>query len=292
MKNWMVLSLLIPKTLAEPVSNFLMEQGATGIEEVEENVDRVRLKTYFLQEAGEKRALRSLHQYLKPLREINPQLPHIEIETASIPDQDWGENWKKFFKPLRVGSRFVVKPPWAKTRLRKGEILIEINPGMAFGTGTHATTQLCMEALEKRLKKGFSVLDVGTGSGILSIAAARLGAAEVWGIDIDPVAVEIASENVNQNGVSRQVKILKARIREIHKRFDLVVANIDFRNLKRARITMLKHIKKRGFLILSGILDKEEERLCQQYLRSGELQWVETIEEAEWVSLTFLKKGS
>jgi ribosomal protein L11 methyltransferase len=291
MKNWMVLSLLIPKALAEPMSNFLMEQGATGIEEVEENVDRARLKSYFLQNGKEKETLRALQRYLRSLRNLEPKASRIRMETASIPEQDWGENWKKFFKPIRVGSRFIVKPPWARIRLKKGEIAIEINPGMAFGTGTHPTTQLCMEALEKRLKKrGLSVLDVGTGSGILSIAACRLGAAEVWGMDIDPVAVEIARENVSQNGVSQQVKILKARIGEIHKKFDLVVANIDFRNLKRARITMRNHLKKSGFLILSGILDKEEERLCQLYLRSGELQWVETIRQGEWVCLILQKK--
>jgi len=291
MKRWLSLSLLIPKELAEPISNFLMEQGATGIEEVEEDLERERLKAYFLQDGGEKRALRSLHLYLKSLQEINPELPHIGIETGSIPEQDWGENWKKFFKPLRVGSRFVVKPPWARIRLKKGEIPVEINPGMAFGTGTHATTRLCMEALEKRLKKrGISGLDVGTGSGILAIAATRLGAAEVWGIDIDPVAVEIARENVDQNGVSKQVKILKARIGEIHKRFDLIVANLDFRSLRRTRNALLSHLKQPGLLILSGILDKEKESLRHHYVETGMLQWVETTRQGEWVCFTFLKK--
>jgi len=213
------------------------------------------------------------------------------VEISFISEQDWGENWKRFFKPVRIGSRFIVKPPWSRIRLKKGEIAIEINPGMAFGTGTHATTQLCLEALEKRLKKkGLTVLDVGTGSGILSIAAARLGAAEVWGIDLDAVAVEIAKENVIENGISQQVKIRKARIGEIRKRFDLVVSNIDFRGLRRTRRTMLSHLKKHGFLILSGILDKEEERLHQYYVATGELQWVETAQQGEWVCLTFLRK--
>jgi ribosomal protein L11 methyltransferase len=291
MKHWMALSLLIPKALVEPVSNFLMEQGATGIEEVGEDPERKRLKTYFLQDGKEKKTLLAFRRYIRSLRSIEPEASRIRTETGFVHGQDWGENWKRFFKPIRVGSRFVVKPPWAKARLRKGEIPIEIDPGMAFGTGTHATTQLCMEALEKRLKKrGLTVLDVGTGSGILSIAAARSGASEVWGIDIDPMAVEIARENVSQNGVSQQVKILKARIAEIHKRFDLVVANIDFKNLKRSRKTLSGRLKKRGFLILSGILDKEEERLCQQYLRSGELQWIEAVQKGEWVCLTLKKK--
>ncbi|MBM4278213.1 MAG: 50S ribosomal protein L11 methyltransferase [Deltaproteobacteria bacterium] len=290
MKRWLALSLLIPKELAEPISNFLMEQGATGIEEVEEDLERERLKAYFLQDGGEQRALRSLRRHLKSLQEINLKLPHSKIETASIPDQDWGENWKRFFKPLRVGSRFVVKPPWARIRLIKDEIPIEINPGMAFGTGTHATTRLCMEALEKRLKKGFSVLDVGTGSGILSIAAAQLGSGEVLGIDIDQLAVEIAKENVSRNQVSDRVRIKKGSIGDIRKRFDLVVANLDFRSLRKIRMALVRHIKRQGFLILSGVLDTEEERLRQHYIETKLLQWVETDPEGEWVCLTFRKR--
>src|SRR4030043_1171104 len=293
MKRWLALSLHIPKEWAEPISNLLMEQGATGIEEVEEDFERERLKAYFLQDGGEQRALRSLRRYLKSLQEINQKLPHIEIEAASIPEQDWGENWKRFFKPLRVGARFVVKPPWARIRLKRGEIPIEITPGMAFGTGTHATTKLCMESLEKRLKKrGLSVLDVGTGSGILSIAAAQLGAEEVFGIDIDQLAVEIARENVSQNQVSDTVRIKKGRIGDIRKRFDLVVANLDFRSLKKMRIALIRHIKRHGFLILSGVLETEEERLRQHYIETKLLQWVETDLEGEWVCLTFRKKGS
>ncbi|MBS3907727.1 MAG: 50S ribosomal protein L11 methyltransferase [Syntrophaceae bacterium] len=293
MKRWLALSLLVSKELAEPISNFLMEKGATGIEEVEEDFKRERLKTYFLQDGGEQKALRSLRRYLKSLQEINPKLPHIEIEAASIPEQDWGENWKRFFKPLRVGSRFVVKPPWARIRLKRGEIPIGITPGMAFGTGAHATTKLCMESLEKRLKKrGLSVLDVGTGSGILSIAAAQLGAEEVLGIDIDQLAVEIARENVSRNQVSNKVRIKKGRIGDIRKRFDLVVANLDFRSLKKTRMALIRHIKNHGFLILSGILETEEERLRQGYMETGFLQWVDVAQEGEWVCLTFRKKGS
>lgn len=291
MKRWLALSLLISKELSEPISNFLMEKGATGIEEVEEDFKRERLKTYFLQDGGEQKAVRSLQRYLKSLQEINPKLPHIEIEAASIPEQDWGENWKRFFKPLRVGSRFVVKPPWARIRLKRGEIPIEITPGMAFGTGTHATTQLCMESLGKRLKKrGLSLLDVGTGSGILSIAAARLGAKEVLGIDIDRLAVEIARENVSRNQVSDTVRIKKGRIGDIRKRFDLVVANLDFRSLKKIRMALIRHIKRHGFLILSGVLETEEERLRQQYIDTKILQWIETDRKGEWVCLTFQKR--
>lgn len=291
MKRWLAVSLLIPKRFEEPISNFLIEQGATGVEEVDEGAEWERLKTYFLQNGKEKGVLRALHRYLRSLRNMDTELSKIKMESVSIPEQDWGKNWKRFFKPLRVGSRFVVKPPWSRIRLKRGEIPIEITPGMAFGTGTHATTRLCMEALEKRLKKkGLSVLDVGTGSGILSIAAARFGAREVYGLDTDGVAVENARENVKQNHVSDIVRIRKARIGNIRKRFDTVVANLDFRSLKRTRRALIRHLKKGGFLILSGVLEKEEGRLRQHYMETGFLQRMDVAQEGEWVCLTFRKK--
>jgi ribosomal protein L11 methyltransferase len=131
---------------------------------------------------------------------------------------------------------------------------------------------------------------VGTGSGILSIAAAQLGAGEVWGLDIDGIAIENARENVKQNSVSDIVKIRKGRIGDILKKFDVVVANIDFKNLKRMRWPLLRHLKSQGFLILSGILEGEIERLRQHYLETGYFQRPRMTHEEEWACL-ILKKG-
>jgi ribosomal protein L11 methyltransferase len=290
MKRWLVVTLLIPRNFEDGISNFLVEQGAKGIEEVDEDLNSIRLNTYFLQNGKKERILRNLHRYLKSLQTIFPEMSRPQVETISIPDQDWGENWKRFFKPTQVTSRFVVKPPWSSIRLRKKQIPIDINPGMAFGTGTHATTKLCIQALEKRAKKrGLSVLDVGTGSGILSVASAKLGAGEVLGLDIDSVAVEIARENVIQNNVSEIVRIKKGNIGNIKRKFDVVVANIDFKGLKRMRITLIGHLKKQGFLILAGILEEEGERLRQHYMKTGLLKLAEMAQEGEWVCLTFRK---
>ena len=214
------------------------------------------------------------------------------MSTAVIPEQDWGENWKQFFKPVRIGSTLVVFPPWEKARLKKGRIPVEITPGMAFGTGTHGTTQLCIEALEKRLKRRRgSVLDVGTGSGILAIVAAKLGAQEVWGIDTDPVAVEVARENVERNGVKERVRIRKGDVRRIQKTFDFVVANIDFKGLKRLKVQLLRHLNSKGFLILSGILKEEEDRIRHDYLETRALRIVEMKHRAEWACLVFKRIG-
>jgi ribosomal protein L11 methyltransferase len=290
MKRWLVVELSIPKEFGEAVSNFLIEQGAAGIEELEGDSGWERLKTYFQQNGKEKRVIYALHRYLKSLWRITPEISRSRIKTASIPEQDWGENWKRFFKPVQVTSRFWVKPPWSQVRLKRGQISIDITPGMAFGTGTHASTQLCIQALEERIKKkGLSVLDVGTGSGILSIVAAKLGAKEVRGIDIDGAAVENAIENVEKNHVSDLVRIKKGRIGDLQKKFDLIVANIDFKSLKRMERPLLNHLKDQGILILSGILKDQKEGLCERYLETGLLRCIKDTQEGEWVCLTFRK---
>ena len=288
MKRWLVILLIVPKGFKEAISNFLIEEGATGVEEIEEDSRWEKFKVYFPQNGKEKKVLRSFSRYLKSLEKIAPEMSRVQIEITSIAEQDWGENWKRFFKPVQATPTFVVKPPWLKIRLRKKQIPIDIYPAMAFGTGTHASTRLCLKALERRSgKKRVSVLDVGTGSGILSIAAARLGAHEVLGLDIDGAAVKNARENVERNRVSDIVKIRKGRVGDIQKRFDRVVANIDFKNLKRMRWPLLRHLKDQGFLILSGILTEEEERIRRYYLETGLLRWVETDREGEWACLTF-----
>jgi ribosomal protein L11 methyltransferase len=184
-----------------------------------------------------------------------------------------------------------VKPTWLKARLKKGQIPVNIDPGMAFGTGTHATTILSIQALEETLKrKRVSILDVGTGSGILSIIAAKLRAKEVWGIDIDGVAVEIARENVKMNHVSDIVKIRKGSIGHLQKKFDIIVANIDLKNLRRMRWPLLKHLKTRGFLILSGILEEEKDRIHQHYLKAGILKLIKLVQREGWICITFKKR--
>jgi len=291
MRGWMEVSLRIPKEYLEIVSNALIEQGASGIEEVEEEEENLSLlKAYFPVNEKNRRVGETLQKYFKSLKTVLPRFPSLEIKTNFIEEEDWSEGWKKYFKPIRVGSKLVVFPPWTRVRLGKGEIPILITPGMGFGTGTHSTTQLCMKALMKRLKRGVSVLDVGTGSGILSIVSARLGAKEVWGMDIDEEALELARENVKQNDVSKIVHIRKGGIGRIRKEFDLVVANIDFKTLWRIRNPLVNRLKPKGILILSGVLRGEEKKLRDHYLKISSLDYLEGKRDKEWVCLTFEKK--
>lgn len=291
LKRWLTVDLLIPADFCEPVSNFLMEQGGTGIEELAESLRRTRLKTYFPETGREGQVLRNLHRYLKSLERLHPGRFSFQVETSTTPEKDWGESWKQFFKPVRVTSRIVVKPPWSRVRLGKGQIPVEINPGVAFGTGTHATTKLCIQALENALRKrGLSVLDVGTGSGILSIVAAKLGAKEVWGVDPDGASVENAKENVARNGVSTRVRIRRGTIGCIGNTFDIVVANIDLRVLRKMRWPLVRHLASGGLLVLSGLLEREKERVEQHYLETGLLVKAGAAQMEEWVCLTFRKK--
>ncbi len=291
MKRWLVVELLIAKEIGEAVCNFLIEQGATGIEELDGDVNQERLRAYFPQDEREKRILDILRCYLKSLNGLFPGNPPAQITTASLPEQNWGESWKRFFKPVQVTPKFLIKPPWSRVRLKRGQIPVDIIPGMAFGTGTHATTILCIRALGERLRsKGRSVLDVGTGSGILSIIAAKLGAKEVWGMDIDGAAVENARGNVEKNLVSDIIKIKKGSIGSLQKKFDVIVANIDLKSLRRMRRPLIGHLKNQGFLILSGILEQEEESIRLGYLETRLLRWIKTTQEGEWVCLTFQRK--
>ena len=214
MKQWMALNLLIPQEFQEAISNFLMEQGANGLEEIEESSKGVRLKAYFPKDGKEKRIFHALSRYLKSLEDVFLRRFLIRWKRLSFRNRIGGRIGRNFLSLFRSDQGLSCFLPGRKVRLKKGQIPIEITPGMAFGTGTHATTQLCIQALETRLKKGSSVLDVGTGSGILAIVAAKLGAQEVWGIDIDQVAVEGARENVEKNGVSGIVRIRKGRSRK------------------------------------------------------------------------------
>ena len=291
LRRWLTVDLLIPADFCESVSNFLMEQGGTGIEEIAESPRRTRLKTYFPETGREGQVLRILHRYLKSLERLYPGRFSFQVETSTTPEKDWGERWKQFFKPVQVTPRIVVKPPWSRVRLGKGQIPVEINPGVAFGTGTHATTKLCIQALENALRKrGLSVLDVGTGSGILSIVAAKLGAREVWGVDPDGASVENAKENVARNGVSTCVRIRRGTIGSIGNTFDIVVANIDLRVLRKMRWPLVRHLASGGFLVLSGLLDREKERVEKHYLETGLLVKAGAAQMEEWVCLKFRKK--
>lgn len=210
----------------------------------------------------------------------------VEVKDDSL----WKDKWKEYFKPTHISERIVVKPTWEEYKAADGEVLIEIDPGMAFGTGTHETTSMCMKALEKYVKPGMSVLDAGCGSGILSIAAAKLGAADVLGVDIDEEAVRVSEENFVLNGTA---DVCKAMAGDVTKgieykasasgRFqaDIVAANLMAELLCMISQGLADHLKKDGVLISSGILNEKEEMVRSAFEGVG-LNIIEVLHDGEW----------
>jgi ribosomal protein L11 methyltransferase len=203
-----------------------------------------------------------------------------------VSDREWAEAWKRYFSVHRIGPRVVIVPSWRRYRAQPDDIIVRLDPGMAFGTGLHPTTRLCTEALERLVKPGDRVLDLGCGSGILSIAAAKLGARAVMAVDIEPIAAQVASENVRRNRVARTVKCREGTLDDARQAapFDLVVANISFRVLSTLQEDLFPLVKSGGMVILSGVLDERADELVDLWQRAG---WrsIRREHEADWAAV-------
>ena len=207
------------------------------------------------------------------------------ITLKIVVDTDWANEWKKYFKPLKIGNRLVIVPSWEEYSATPDELIIELDPGMAFGTGGHPTTCLCMEALEMVVRPGFKVADIGTGSGILSIAAARLGATEVFATDIDTLATRIARENIVINKLTDTVHILEtAEFEPLAVDCDLGVANILAHTIIDLAPSMSARIKPGGLFIGSGIVEEKEQDVIDALFAEG-IEVYQVLREDIWVCL-------
>ena len=234
-------------------------------------------------EFSEKKRL-TLEDLLRQLQQ------HTRISTRivcrTVDDEDWSESWKEFFWPEKISDRITVKPTWREYSARPDEIILEIDPGMAFGTGTHPTTSLCIRMIETCLQPGQSFLDIGTGSGILMIAAAKLGAATLFGVDVDEVAVDVALSNMQLNGIDPDTfQIVTGDLVDaVTRKFDLVTANILSEVIVLLLVDIKKVLKKKGVFICSGIIDKNRDKVLAKLDETGfEIRQVETKE--GWVAI-------
>ena len=220
----------------------------------------------------------------------NVDLGPLTVDVYVEDDSEWKDNWKEFFKPKKVGKRIVVKPTWYDYEKEEGDLIIEIDPGMAFGTGTHETTSLCLRMMEDYMKPGDKVLDVGCGSGILAIAGALLGSTDVLGVEIDPVAVEIAQENLELNGVA---DVARAQYGDLTKGIDfkaeIVVANLMADLVMMLSGDVAKHILPGGMYISSGIL-VEKRDLVAGVIRDCGFDIVEIREDGMWCAIAATPK--
>jgi ribosomal protein L11 methyltransferase len=283
--------------IVEGLGNFILEEGAGGmVVEEASSPFTAKLRAFFQDDSTAMGKINRLKSYIDSLKALFPANSIAYPSFQPINDRDWLEAYRKSYKGTRVTDRIVVMPSWERGKKRKikEEIIIEIDPGMAFGTGLHPSTRLCLRALEERFgscpkRRTMRVLDVGSGSGILSIAAAKMGAIDVLAMDIDPEAARVAMANVLHNGCGDRVKILVGDISGIKGRFDLVVANITESVHEENAALYRRRLTDRGYLILSGILKEREGKLCDFYIRKG-YSLRGTKETEGWSSLVFTKE--
>ena len=215
--------------------------------------------------------LEALQRGLDRLRSQYPGYGSLALDSKSIPDENWGENWKNFYHPLRAGKHLVIKPSWEACSPQPGDHVIELDPGMAFGSGYHDTTALCLSLLEEYLRPGDRVIDVGTGSGILAIGAAMLGAGDVLAIDIDPDAVRVARRNIETNGAGDRIRVREGNLldRAEDAQCDICVANIIADIVVDFAAPLKAHIRPGGLFICSGIILERREEVRSALLDAG-----------------------
>lgn len=261
----------------ELVSSLLFDLGALGIEERDRSTllksqagdDTTTLVASFEDDASAGAALAELSGKWRA------QLEHVVGDA-------WRDGWKAYFKPLRVGERFVVRPSWEAYTAEPGDLVITLDPGQAFGTGTHETTQLLLGALPGSVDQGMRVLDVGTGSGILAIGACLLGASHVTAIDNDPLAVSATLENAEANGVSDRIAASETPVEQIEARYPLVLANIEARVLVPMAELLSERVAPGGKLFLSGLLAPDMERMLAAY---SHMRVWKQLEAGDWRAL-------
>jgi ribosomal protein L11 methyltransferase len=282
------ITLLVPEELSDEASALLIEGGADGIEVEDSSVrlmpgrtappaGQARLIAYCSPEGVDGSAQAALQDL------VGEAVPFTE---ETLPDKDWNEVWKSHFAPIEISPRLWVCPSWRQGETPPGAKVLVLDPGMAFGTGTHATTSLCMTAIDEILvaRPGVSVLDVGTGSGILAIAARLLGAGRTAGTDVDPIAIRVAGENAELNGV--KLDLSTRSLGEVGSTWDLVVANIMAATLIELATALISKVAPGGELLLSGILDFQADEVATAFQQQG-LAMPERRAQGEWVLLRF-----
>ncbi len=291
--RWLELASRIDSEAAEAVSEVFSRVAAGGIA-VEPDLipgadDGYRLgpnatvRGYIPIDESVSEKTRQVEEALWHLRAI---WPVGELEVREIAEEDWASAWKAHYHTFRVGQRIVIRPSWLDDQPMDGDVLVSLDPGAAFGTGLHPTTRRCLEFLEQVIRPGHDVFDVGTGSGILAIAAIGLGARHVFAVDVDPIAVTTARENVAMNGLTAQITVDQGSVDHPagEERFDVVVANIIARVILELAPRLVDRLRQGGTLIVGGVI-AERAREVEQALTGLGLM-VQVIEDNDWFTFT------
>jgi ribosomal protein L11 methyltransferase len=312
--RWHELTVLATESSQEMVTHYLTELGAGGVS-VEEawSEDKPRdtsfgqlydtplndirpgyaiFKAYFSEDTQMEPLTAELQQLLQGLPEYGYDAGEFTIELGDVHEDDWADAWKQYFKPIAITERLTIKPTWEEYTPKEDELVIELDPGMAFGTGTHPTTSLCLKALDNAIVGGEQLIDVGTGSGVLAIGAMKLGASKVLALDLDPVAVTCAQENIELNGYEEDIEVrLSDLLGVLHKDeskgvtppVDLVVANILAEIILLFLGDVMEVLKPGGIYIASGIY-KNKEMIVEAGLLAAGFEIIDVLRQEEWVA--------
>ncbi|MCY4569756.1 MAG: 50S ribosomal protein L11 methyltransferase [Candidatus Poribacteria bacterium] len=287
--DWARITVTTSQEASEAVANLLFELNATGVELKDNEASTVNLIAHYPLDDRVGARMQKLRDFLTELPTWGIQPHPATIDLKHVKAEKWEEAWKSTFPPQRVGSRIVIAPTWSDVPDNETEILIQLDPGMAFGTGYHPTTRLSLELLERTIEPHHQVADIGTGSGILTIAAIKLGAKQVDAIEIDSTAIPVAAANFQANGVASQVCLSQGDgLKGIENRYHLIIGNI----LTKAILPIIPFCAQRlypeGIVIFSGVLETELAQV-QSVLEANQFQCLEVVREAEdnvtWVGI-------
>ncbi|MDR0879262.1 MAG: 50S ribosomal protein L11 methyltransferase [Clostridioides sp.] len=309
MNEWIEIDIVTTTEAVEAITNILYETGANGaiIEDpkdfmyqerkpldwdyVEEDVFQtdpdadVIITTYLSVEKNVPEFIETIKQRIDSLKDFGLDIGKADIDIKKVDEADWANNWKAYYKPTKIGKKIVVKPTWEDYKKAPEDLIIELDPGMAFGTGTHETTSMCIVELENYVQEDSTVFDIGCGSGILGIAAAKLGAKKVVEVDLDEVAVKVSKENVLKNEVKNTVEVLHGDLVDmVDGKADVVVANIIADIIKILAKDIANFMNEDAVFISSGIiLDKVDE--VQASLIENGFEIIKVNRKGEWAAI-------
>ncbi|AZV44448.1 MULTISPECIES: 50S ribosomal protein L11 methyltransferase [Peribacillus] len=306
--KWSEIAIHTTNEAVEPVSNILHEAGASGVViedpleliKERENVfgeiyqlnpadypdEGVLVKAYLPVNSFLGETVEEIKLAINNLLLFDIDLGRNAVSISEVNEEEWATAWKKYYNPVKISERFTIVPTWEEYEpVSSDELIIELDPGMAFGTGTHPTTVMCIQALERTVQKGDLVVDVGTGSGVLSIAAALLEAKQVQALDLDEVAVRSANINVKLNKVQERVHVSQGNLLDgVEEQADIVVANILAEVIMRFTDDVAKVVKPGGYFVASGIIQPKKDDVKAAIVASG-FTIEETIQMEDWVAI-------
>jgi ribosomal protein L11 methyltransferase len=252
------------------------------------NSDKVVISAYFPLMPNTVDKVSIIKDRIMGLKEYNLDIGDFTFETSEVDDNDWANSWKKHYKPFKIGKRVVIKPSWEDYTPLGNDIVVELDPGMAFGTGSHETTKMCIEFLEDNVKPNDVVFDVGCGTGILSIVSSKLGAKKVYAVDLDDVAIKVASLNVKLNNLNN-VEVLKSDLlHELTGKADLIVANIIADIIIKATYDIHEKLNENGIFISSGIIKDRKDDVLDAISKYFDI--IDIKEDGEWIAILSRKK--